>query len=441
MRKGKRVKIAKNVYRDDTRISAQARVGTGKALLRGPERRYPLETPLAIIQAQLLRDRAMLLDEQRQHGGGPVTRGTLAHDVILYFETKPKLSKQLEAEKRFHLAWWCRHFGTRVRATLKAAELQRALNGLMTPSVPGQRSRRATPATQNKYRTSLSNVYTVLDGKNAANPFRDLPRADETAAADVQRDIPYEVVDLILGNIRDRGQGQELSRTKARLQVEAFVHVDRAQLDRMRETDVDLEGGQIRVPRRLKGETVRGKMKPLTPEGIAALRAYKAAGCWDYPNPSNASIYRTWCRARDLTVNEYRDQLPQYDWDRIAQCSPKDLRHTKAAHAFSASGGSLSQTALLLDHADQRTTLRYAKGAVEPQLVVTGHAIAAALAARPRLVPASEAETPRFRTRVPHLGRKEAPQSAKTGQIPRLVKRGSALGFSASTEAKHATKA
>jgi hypothetical protein len=163
-----------------------ASVGSGAKRISSAEIRYPLETSLPTMVARWHHEKMRLTDELAKAGDGPVVRGTLAADVRTYLETAT-LTKQRKAEREDQLKWWCESFGTKRRAELDAPDLRRALNGLLSKGRDGKTPMAAS--TVNKYRFALSHVYTVLDGKEAANP-RNVPKytEPEPEPRDVRRD-------------------------------------------------------------------------------------------------------------------------------------------------------------------------------------------------------------------------------------------------------------
>jgi site-specific recombinase XerD len=366
--RSKRQKVATGIYRDAAGFSVVARVGSGVTALSSKEARFPLDTALSVMEAHWHREKMKLKDAQ----GGPIVRGTLAADIVAYL-LRAKLTPRRRKEREQQLAWWRERFGTRSRASLDAKEIAAALDGL-----------RKAASTVNKYRTALSNLYTVLDGRNALNPFRDIKREEETSAT-IRRDQPYEIIDAILAHVRARGRGDTLSRTRAFLLVEAYAPVTRAQLVKMTPGDVNFETGEIRPPGRAKGQGTAPIAKPICgADAIAAFRAFDAAGCWGV-QPSRSSIWRTFTRARDAAIKELRRTKPHLDLTRAATMRPYDLRHSFAV--FTRPHTSLDITGRLLDHRDASTTSRYVQGAVDPLLVEAGRKIAAAFAARPKYTP------------------------------------------------------
>jgi integrase len=367
---GKRIALAPGIYQDKFGISVIASVGSGERRITSAEIRFPLGTELPTLQARWHREKMRLKDQQAK-GGGPIVRGLLSGDVVRYLETAT-LSKARRHERKQQLDWWLTHFGPRKRASLEAPELLKALNSLDVSA-----------STKDKYRTALSHVFTVLDGKNATNPFREIPRFDKGHPE--RRDQPYELIDAILAHVRDRGRGKKPSRTKAFLSVEAYAPVTRAQLVRMTPGDVHWETSEISTPGRHKGGGTRPRRKPISADALAAFRLFDAADCWGL-RPSKSSIWRTFTAARDEAIAELRETRPDLDLSRAVTMRPYDLRHSFAALTY-AQTGSLSITGQLLDHEDQSTTLRYAQGAVPAHLKAAGEKVAAALAARPKYQP------------------------------------------------------
>jgi integrase len=396
-----RIRIAPGIYRDDRGFSVIARVGSGAHELSSKEERFPLDTPITRMEAHWHREKMKLKDAQ----GGPTVRGTLAADIVAYLG-RAKLTPRRRKEREQQLGWWRAKFGTRARPSLDAKEIAAALDGL-----------RKSASTVNKYRTALSNLYTVLDGRNALNPFRDIPREEETSAT-IRRDQPYEIIDAILAHVRARGQGEAPSRTRAFLLVEAYAPVTRAQLVKMTPGDVNFETGEIRPPGRAKGHGTAPQAKPICgADAIAAFRAFDAAGCWGH-QPSRSSIWRTFTRARDAAIAELRRTKPHLDLTRAATMRPYDLRHSFAV--FTRPHTSLDITGRLLDHRDASTTARYVQGAVDPLLAEAGRKIAAAFAARPKYTP-----PPVSLPRTPATHQTDAcgKQARISGFAPRLKKR------------------
>jgi integrase len=371
----RRTRIAPGIYQDAHGFSVIARVGSGARQLSTPEIRYPPDTPLPTMVARWHREKMRLTDEIAKAGDGPVSRGTLAADVRTYLETAT-LTPQRKTERADQLQWWCESFGTRRRAELQAPDLRRALNGLSHKGRDGKTPMAAS--TVNKYRFALSHVYTVLDGKEAANPLRNVPKYTEPEAA--ARDVSYEIIDRIIDEIRERGQTLEsVSLTRARVRVFAYAPVTPAQLRHMKRSDVDWARREMITPGRKKGQGTRPRGKPLTALGLAAFQAFDAADGWEKPF-SRSSLHRTFTAARDRAVAALRLERPDLDLARAETMRPYDLRHSFATKASRVIGNE-AVVAELLDHADLRTTRRYTQGALQDHLRGAGAALDAAFAA------------------------------------------------------------
>jgi integrase len=365
----KKTKIAKGVYQDAYGFEVVVSKGSGAAMLQSTKR-FPLGTKLSDMTGWWHREKSKLIAAK----GGPAGRGTLAADVETYLR-RAHLTDRRRAERRKQLAWWIARFGTKSRAMLEGTALAEALD----------EQREWSASTTNKYRTALSNLFTVLDGKGSPNPFRNVPRRPEPPA--VRRDQSYDLIDAIMAHIRDRGRGAAPSRTKAFLRVEAYAPVTRAQLVRMTPGDVDFVGKTIATPGRHKGQGTLAQRKPISDDAVEAFRAFDAAGCWGR-RPSKSSIWRTFTRARDAAIQELRQTRPDLDLSRADTMRPYDLRHSQGT-LVQAIVGNLSTTGRYLDHAPNQpgTTMRYAQGAVDEQMMAAGRAVAAAMAARPKYAP------------------------------------------------------
>jgi integrase len=388
----RRTTLAPGIYQDASGYSVIAKVGSGRQQLSSPEIRFPPETPLSTMVARWHREKMRLTDERAKAGGGPVRRGTLSADVRLYLKTAA-LTPQRRREREQQLTWWCQQrdggtaFGDRPRSALETPVIRRALAGLLMGG--------AATSTVNKYRHALSHVYTVLDGKSAANPVYEAPKYLEPEAA--QRDQPYWAIQMIIDAIRDTGQlADHPSLTKARVRVLAYAPITPMQLRQITRTDIDWEGSEFVTPGRKKGHGTAPRRKPLTLQGLEAFKAFDAAGGWGLQF-SRSSLHRTFTAARDRVVETLRVDRPDLDVSRLATMRPYDLRHSFATEVYKATGD-LAITGEFMDHADPQTTRRYAQGALPAHLQTAGAKVLQAFkgagrqpTAPPRLVKKSQA--------------------------------------------------
>jgi integrase len=365
MRRGKRVRISSGIYQDAGGISATVKVARGVQR----EKRFPLATSLKVVR----RWRQLTAEElrtSRRH----VEKGTLAADVDVYLGTLVD-RPALQALRRVHLAWWVARFGNRSRHTLTAPELQTALAEFAVTKIqrwPNRPPALPTPATVRHYRTALYSLWTTLDGKDASNPLRDVkpPRSADPEP----RALPYEIIDGILAAMPERGQGlrdvprSEVSKTKARLKVQAYVGLPPKQLMLLRESDVNWQEGSVLVQGRKKGQGTRTTRLPLVPQAVAALREFfdaKAEG--RFSTSSARQSFRRACQAF-VAQTAVKDPREAQRLEAVLKgVRPYDLRHSYLTMTYLASED-IHATQKMGQHSDPRMTNRYTLAAVDPRL-------------------------------------------------------------------------
>jgi integrase len=364
VRNGRRIRIAEGVYRDGSGISATVHVGPIQL-----EERFPLATSLKVMQ----RWRQMTAEKLRAQRPRVVS-GTLAADVEVYMKTLAD-RPALQALRRVHLAWWVSRFPNRFRHTLTAAELRAALAEFAVTRIqrwPSRPPSLPTPATVRHYRTALYSLWTTLDGKNAPNPLRDVkPARSEDPEP---RALPYEVIEGILAAMPQCGQGlpkvprSDVSKTKARLKVEAYVGLPPKQVMQLREEHVNWQDPSLLVQGRKKGKGTHTTRLPLVPQAVAALRAFfdaKAEGPF-----STSSARLSFRRACQAYIEQIAIKDPQ-EANRIAallkNARPYDLRHSYLTMTYLATED-IHATQKMGQHSDPRMTNRYTLAAVDPRL-------------------------------------------------------------------------
>jgi integrase len=239
--------------------------------------------------------------------------------------------------------------------------------------------------------TALSNLWSVLDGRRAPNPAREVPLVDRPDPE--PRGLPYALVAQILAALpeqarREKGKGYRKdpghSKTKARLAVIAYTGLAHIQVKRLQPADVNLEQGWVFVRSRRKGAPGRpkGRVKPLTPEGMAALRHFAAVDAWGAF--SNSSVWKSFQRAcLSLAKKPHVKRRWLKQGIDLARIRPYDLRHSYAS-AVLAGTGNLAETQQLMAHADVRTTMRYAMAAVPAHLTAAMQRVRLTAATRRR---------------------------------------------------------
>jgi len=265
------------------------------------------------------------------------------------------------------IAIWVDLFGDRPRALIAAVEIRAARERWLTVGprrrqhwvtdpISGKRVRHdelvdepLAASTVNHRLRALENLYTVLDGRHARNPVREVPEARETERQ--IRAVPLDVVRTVLAAMSDTA-------TRARLAVLAYTGLPHASLARLQPDHANQKAKTLWVPGRQKGEGTRGRLLPLTRDGVDALKALARHDAW---GPfSRGSLRRAWRRAcRAVDVPEVRVY---------------DLRHSYGTLALQATGD-LRATQLLLGHSTPKLTERYARAAINPALEQAAKAI------------------------------------------------------------------
>lgn len=383
----KKVRIADGIYQDAYGYEVRVKKGSSRTVLRVEVERFPPNATLDEMQLWQAKARVRIAEQ-------PFTRGTLEQDCITYFRTA-KLSDENRLRRVQQLDWWCTtmQFGNRKRASLTAPEIQRALNKLEASEFGA--------STINKYRQALSHLFTVLDGKSAPNPCRDVPQW--TPPDPMPRGVSYKVIDTILHFLTWKycrsamGQASRLMREKrpmpshgaVRLRVLAYAPLTQAQLKLVQPGDLDLDSAtpSVLVRGRKKGKGAPPARKPLMPQAVAAFREFVAVNA--FGTFTRGSVRKTFVRARTLAQAELRKTDPTID---LSDMVPYDLRHSFGTLIFQLTGSD-AVTGELLDHRNPRTTRRYRLAAVPAHLQAASDAAAKVLAELPPTVIGGEAKT------------------------------------------------
>jgi integrase len=328
------------------------------------EHHFPLTATKQQIAAWKESERVKLRDVRHQ----PAARGTLPRDVERYLDTlvnRPKLRK----DRARVLAWWIARLGQRPRAAIRRDEYTSALAELaLTKSA----------SHCNHAHTAMFHLITTLDGKEAPNVMRGVPRQVEDEAE--ARGFPYALVRAILATLPDLGLGRKgqkrskVSKTKIRLRLMAYSGITYAQMMRLEMSD--LRPGGVFVKRRRKGKGSAGRVKPLNAEAQLALDDFIAAGCMG-EQFSASSIWQSFqfaCRAVE------RDAANAGHPISLAGIRPYDLRHCYGTIVFETTGN-LQTVMELLDQRSLKTARRYALGAIPAHLEAASKAVEARIAA------------------------------------------------------------
>ena len=190
---------------------------------------------------------------------------------------------------------------------------------------------------------ALQRLWSKLDGRSRYCPTKDI---DKPRSAPLPvRDIPPDTLDAILGALP-----QPYSKTSARILVFATTGFSAATQQRIRPEDVDIHHAQIVVPPRHKGQGVAGRVLPLTAAAVEAFKVWLAVGGnGPFSGDAIATAFKVACRKANVRV--YRLY---------------DLRHAFVTQAVRAYG--LVAASGLAMHSNVQTTMRYATGAVQPEM-------------------------------------------------------------------------
>jgi integrase len=325
---------------------------TVKARGRQVERWFPAGTAKRTIDDWKERERQRIKDDLPK-----ASRGTLAKDVDRYLDTLAD-RRELKKERTRQLRWWVLKFGQKRRSDLDAAALRAALAELRL-------TREAS--TCNHYRDALYAVWRTLDGKQAPNPLRDVPKFEEPESA--PRDMPLALVAKLLESMPAMGRSfkdqrrSSVNLTAIRLTVMFRTGLTPAEIKRIQPGDLTLAESSVYVRRRKKGRGSEGMTMPLTPHGVAALRAFADAEAF---GPfSTRAAYQAFVRACKRLSK--RDDLTDDERRILREATLYDLRHTFGTFVLQATQD-LKVTQELMRHRSAKTTKRYVRSAVAGHL-------------------------------------------------------------------------
>jgi integrase len=273
----------------------------------------------------------------------PEAGRTLREDVAAYLrqvQTMPTIR-----HRRDDLALWLRAFGPeRVRASITSGDIRAQLENW--------RAEGYAPSTVNHRRTALMHLWSVLDGKSAPNPARDVPRYRETLGP--PRALSPIAVALLLHLMPD-------CQTRARLTLLAWTGWPPAQMAKLTPPDIDWDRA-VFVRARRKGKGAEGRWLPLLPQAWAALADFKRLGCWGSFSTASA---RTSLRRAATKANAI--MLPVAMHAELHDVTPYQFRHSFGTLV---AGITQDDRAVqeLLQHADLRQTHRYTGATVDPRV-------------------------------------------------------------------------
>ena len=310
------MKLPRGIRRDRKGFRANVTVGREKRY-----KRFPAGTSISAMQDWRGDTKAELRKQLRHQP----TTGMLAADAARYLRqvaAMPTIAQRTE-----HLQHWVDVLGAQTRRSSITPDQIRTV-------MQRWRSSGLSPATCNKRRTALMHLYSVLDGRDARNPVRAVPkfRVDDP----LPRGRDYALLCEKLNAMKD-------TRTKARLLVMFWCGMRPAEIMRAQPDDVSWLYSYV-VVRTAKGG--RTRTVPLTDEGLEAWRLFDKLEAWgDF---TLAPMGRMLRKATGLAIRPY------------------DLRHSYGT-ALHRVGTRLDAIGALMGHSSLELTKRYTLAAVGPE--------------------------------------------------------------------------
>lgn len=270
--------------------------------------------------------RQWLVDTELAHRKNVPGAGTFRADAIRYLQAVAAMTSYSDRKRHIHA--WMEVFGDRSRRSITSSEIAAQL----------QTWRQTKAAsTCNHLRTALQHLWTVLDGRAATNPVRDVPKFKEPST--VPRALDYKSIRRILKAVRNPVD-------RARLALIAYAGLPHTIIGAL--TEASVRGRTLAIPGRLKGHGTRGQSIPLRAEAVAALTVLKTRHAWGpFDRKHLWKVFQQACVTAKV----------KGDW------RPYDLRHSFATEAYRQSGD-LGAVQTLMLHSTEALTRRYALAAV-----------------------------------------------------------------------------
>lgn len=298
-----------------------------------------------------------LLNVEITHSGQKHRRtGRFEDDARVYLDTVKAMPSY--ADRALHIEEWIAAFGGQYRHGITNSQIaaQLALWRTQPRTVTMTRRGNAEPKTRilvlsasavNKRRTALMHLYTVLDGKAAPNPVKNVPKYREPEP--LPRGLPYSAIAELWKVMRD-------TPTRARLQVLAYVGLPHAQIAALEPAHFNAKAKTLVVHGRKKGAGTKARIVPLTTAGVRALQAMRRTDAWG--RFSRSTLHR-----------EFRAACAKVPALAAAARSltPYDLRHSFGTEMYAATGD-IRATQILMDHSSPTLTNRYTLAAVDPRV-------------------------------------------------------------------------
>jgi integrase len=247
-------------------------------------------------------------------------------------------------QKRAHLALWVEALGAeRPRASISSDEIEAVLQTWLAAGL--------SEATVYHRRSSLSALYTTLDGAGGSNPVRGTTRPEPWTPRD--HSVDYATLVKILAAMPEERRPMEGIRqpSAARLVVRVLMAtgVRGVDLVKVRRHDFKVEAATVQMPRSGKGKGAKSWTCQLTAEGLEAWQAFDAANLYGAFSP--AAVSHSFKRAARRVLGH---DTPVHLYS---------LRHSVGADLYRGTGD-LATVGRLLGHTTgSPMTEQYARGA------------------------------------------------------------------------------
>lgn len=285
---------------------------------------------------------------------------TFGHDCDTYLQLVKAMPSYQDRE--YHIQAW--------RAALGPATQRTSVTPLdIRVQLERWRATGLKPASLNRRRTALMNLYTVLDGRKA-NLVRDVPRYDERDSI-IDRSHPMPQWEAVL---RRLAKG---SKTRARLELMLWTGLPHVQVMAIEPAHVDLKRQRLFVSRRRKGRGSAARWLPLTKAAVKALKAFRVADAWGKFSQSAMHSALARAVASENSARAIRKLRP------LPHMRPYDARHTFGTLIASLINDERAIQELML-HSTPQQTRRYTEAATQPRLVQAMNQISQKLGAQGR---------------------------------------------------------
>jgi integrase len=278
-----------------------------------------------------------------------LARGTFDADAIAYLEKVEALPTY--KQRKQHITLWAACFAGRRRRKITSGEIRAQRERWLLEGL--------APHTVNLRLRALSNLWTVLDGRRAPNPVRDVPEAVEPDPE--PRSIPYWLATRIVEALPARAV---LERAQAHVMI--ATGLTPVELSRLASRHWHADDRLLFVQGRRKGQGGATRLIPLSEDAIAALTQLDAAAGWE--RLPSKQFYRVFRRACERTADDPLT-IDAMLRGRLRVLTAYDLRHTYATALYRISGDAHA-AAQMLGHRSKQTTARYIQAALQERMTL-----------------------------------------------------------------------